>query len=125
MACCAIWNGSSTPRLISRLEGRETFRLRDYPEAWRSVINYGVRQLCGLTGPDLEELQEQLAEAVRAFEPRLTARNLAVRADRERNLITFDIEGELWANPLPEHLHVKTTVDVETGQCLLGDAPHG
>jgi len=66
-----------------------------------------------------------LAEALQVFEPRLNAHNLTIRADLERNLVTFDVEGELWANPLPEHLHLKTTVDLETGQCLLGDSPHG
>lgn len=99
--------------------------LDDYPEAMRSVINFGTRQLCGLTAPNMERLQEELAEALQVFEPRLSARNLTIRADLERNLVTFDVEGELWANPLPEHLHLKTTVDLETGQCLLGDSPHG
>ncbi len=108
-----------------RMEGAESFDLKDYPEAYRSVINYGVRQLCGLTAPDMERLQDELAEAVRIFEPRLTARNLAIRANMERNVVTFELEGELWANPLPEHLHLKTTVDLETGQSMLGDAPHG
>ena len=99
--------------------------LDDFPEAMRSVINFGTRQLCGLTAPNIERLQEELAEALQVFEPRLSARNLTIRADLERNLVTFDVEGELWANPLPEHLHLKTTVDLETGQCLLGDSPHG
>ncbi len=108
-----------------RLEGLESFQLKDYPEAYRSVLNYGVRQLCGLIAPDMERLQEELAEALRIFEPRLSARSLAVHSDKERNQITFEIEGELWVNPLPEHLHLKTTVDLETGECLLGDAPHG
>jgi type VI secretion system protein ImpF len=108
-----------------RLEGLEPFDLKEYPEAFRSVINYGTRQLCGLTAPNMERLQEELAEALQVFEPRLSARNLTIRADLERNLVTFDVEGELWANPLPEHLHLKTTVDLETGQCLLGDSPHG
>ena len=107
------------------IEGMESFQLKDYPEAFRSVINFGTRQLCGLTAPDLERLQEELGEAIQAFEPRLTPRTLAVRADLERNLLTFHVEGELWANPLPEHLHLKTTVDLETGQCLLGDSSHG
>lgn len=99
--------------------------LEDYPEAMRSVINYGIRQLCGLTAPNLDRLQEELAQALAVFEPRLTARNLAIRADVDHNVVTFDIEGELWANPLPEHLHLKTTVDLETGQCLFGDSPYG
>jgi type VI secretion system protein ImpF len=108
-----------------RLEGLEPFDLKEYPEAFRSVINYGTRQLCGLTAPDMERLQEELGEAIQVFEPRLTPQSLTIRADLERNLVTFDVEGELWANPLPEHLHLKTTVDLETGQCLLGDSPHG
>jgi type VI secretion system protein ImpF len=108
-----------------RLDGLESFRLQDYPEAYRSVINFGVRQLCGLTTPNMDRLQEELGEAVRVFEPRLAARNLDIRADKDRNMVTLEINGELWANPLPEQLHVKTTLDLETGQCLLGDAPHG
>src|SRR5947207_2579993 len=94
-----------------RGDGLESFELKDYPDAYRSVINFGARQLCGLTAPDLERLQEELAEAIRVFEPRITPHSLTIHADMERNLITFDVEGELWANPLPEHLHVKTTVE--------------
>jgi type VI secretion system protein ImpF len=107
------------------LEGMETFNLKDYPEAYRSVINFGTRQLCGVMSPNLERLQEEMSEAIQVFEPRITPRSLVIHADMERNMVSFDIAGELWANPLPEHLHVKTTVDLETGQSLLGDAPHG
>ena len=103
----------------------ESFRLKDYQEAYRSVINYGTRQLCGVTAADLQRLQEELSEAIRIFEPRITARSLTIHADVQRNLLTFDVEGDLWAIPLPEHLHVKTTVDLETGQCLMGDSTHG
>jgi len=108
-----------------RGEGFESFQLRDYPYAWQSVINFGTRQLCGLTAPDMNRLREELGEAVRIFEPRLSAGSLVIHADAERNIVTFEITGELWANPLPEQLHVKTMVDLETGQCILGDAPHG
>ena len=107
------------------LEGMESFKLKDYPEAYRSVINFGIRQLCGVMAPNMERLQDEMGEAIQTFEPRITARSLTIHADMERNLITFDVAGELWANPLPEHLHVKTMVDVETGQCVFGDSPHG
>ena len=108
-----------------RLERMESFQLKDYPEAYRSVINYGARQLCGLTAPDMDRLQEELGEAIQVFEPRIIARNLKIHTNIERNIVTFEVEGELWANPLPEHLHLKTTVDLETGQCLFGDSAHG
>ena len=104
--------------------GAEDFDLRDYPEAWRSVINFGARQLCGLTAPDMERLQEELGEAVQMFEPRITSRGLTIHADMAQNVVTFEVVGDLWANPLPEHLHLKSTVDVETGLCLIGDS-HG
>jgi type VI secretion system protein ImpF len=108
-----------------RLEGMESFQLKDYPEAYRSVINYGARQLCGLTAPDMDRLQEELGEVIQVFEPRIIARNLKIYTNIERNIVTFEVEGELWANPLPEHLHLKTTMDLETGQCLFGDSAHG
>src|SRR3954469_18458542 len=43
-----------------RVEGLHSFQLKDYPEAYRSVLNFGARQLCGITAPDLERLQEEL-----------------------------------------------------------------
>src|SRR5262245_51448085 len=90
------------------VEGLETFHLKNYPEAMRSVINYGTRQLFGQTGLDMDKLQEELGEAIRVFEPRISPRSLIIHTNKERNLITFEIDGEMWANPLPEHLHVKT-----------------
>jgi type VI secretion system protein ImpF len=108
-----------------RQEGAESFRLKDYPEVFRSVVNYGIPDLCGQITPHLERLEEELTEAVQAFEPRIIPGSLVIRGKVERNFVTFDVEGDLWALPLPEHLHVKTTVDLETGHTLLGDAPHG
>jgi type VI secretion system protein ImpF len=116
-----LFNSHAYPQL----EGMAPFRLKDYPEACRSVINYGIPELCGVTAPDMDRLQEELSEAVQVFEPRITRRSLNIRGTIERNLVIFDVEGDLWALPLPEHLHLKTTVDLETGHCLLGDAPHG
>ena len=107
------------------VESIDSVPLKNYPDALRSVINFGVRQLCGQTSPNLDELKDEIAEAIRVFEPRISPRSLTIRADVERNFLTFDIEGELWTNQRPEHLHLKTIVDVENGQCLLGDAPHG
>ena len=105
-------------------DGVEAFREK-YPKAYESVINFGIRQLCGVATPDVERLQEELEETIRFFEPRVTSRSLSVRVDADRNIVTVDVEGDLWALPMPEHLHLRTTVDVETGQCQLGDVLHG
>lgn len=106
-------------------EGRKCFRLSDFPEAHRSVINFGTRQLCGLIAPDMEGLEREMTEALRLFEPRIIRNSVAVKATLERNMVIIEIRGDLWANPMPEQLFLKTKVDLETGQCILGDATNG
>jgi type VI secretion system protein ImpF len=106
-------------------EGRRQFKLSDYPEAYRSVINFGTRQLCGMLAPNMDELERELAEAVRLFEPRILNHTLTVKATVERHLVTMEIFGELWANPISEKLFIKTSIDLESGQCSLGDGGHG
>lgn len=107
------------------VEVGDNIDLRHYPEVQRSVLNYGTRQLYGISAPNLEQLEEELTLAIERFEPRIVPRTLEVRATLDRNLISFEIKGDLWANPVPEHLYIKTSVDLETDQCLLGDATHG
>lgn len=101
------------------------FDMESYPEAARSVINFGTRQICGLTAPDMEELERQLLDAIQLFEPRILPDTLAVRASMVNQMIGFEIQGELWANPIPEKLFIKTQIDMESGQTLLGDGADG
>ncbi len=107
------------------VEGRKEFRLSDYPEAQRSVINFGTRQLCGLIAPNMDELERELCEAIQWFEPRIINHTLTIKATIEKNVVSFQMFGELWANPIPEKLFIKTNLDLETGQCNLGDASNG
>jgi type VI secretion system protein ImpF len=100
-------------------------RLSDFPEAERSVINFGTRQLCGLIAPDMDALERELTEALQLFEPRIIRNSLVIKATMERHIIAFEIRGDLWAVPVSEQLFVKTQIDLETGQCLLGDTAHG
>jgi type VI secretion system protein ImpF len=102
-------------------EGQSTFSLEDYPEAFRSVINFGTRHLFGVMTPDMRELERQLTKALYTFEPRILRNSLKIRSQLEGSVIALDVEGELWATPLPEHLHIKTRLDLETGHCSVGD----
>lgn len=103
--------------------------LDDYPHVARSVFNYGIPDLAGamLADVDLDHLERRIREAVLAFEPRLTAQTLrvTVRADgrrMDRRSLVFDIESEMWAQPLPLKLYLKTEVDLETGRLEVMDA---
>jgi type VI secretion system protein ImpF len=106
-------------------EGGGRWRLEDFPEAHRSVINFGTRQISGLLAPHMREIERNLADALRLFEPRILPQTLSVKATMTRNVIGIEVHGELWANPMPEQLHVKTSIDLETGLCQLGDSVHG
>lgn len=96
--------------------------LDDYPEAAQSVINFGIPDLTGaaVSGVDAAELQRELRDAMLAFEPRLTPPTLRVavevRADNmSQRSLTFRIDSEMWAQPLPLNLYLKSEVDLETG----------
>lgn len=106
-------------------EGGKKVRLTDFPEANRSVLNFGTRHLCGLVAPDMQELETQLSEAIQLFEPRILRHTLSVKASIERHLVSFELTGEIWANPIAEKLFLKTQLDMETGNCHLGDGAHG
>lgn len=95
-------------------EGNSPVNIEDFPDALRSVINFGTRHLFGVTSPNLRDLERSLAEALYTFEPRILRNSLKVRVRVEGNMIELDVEGELWANPLPEHLHIKTQLDMES-----------
>jgi type VI secretion system protein ImpF len=106
-------------------EGGQSLPLARFPEAYRSVVNFGVRHLCGLIAPDMEGLEHEMADAIQLFEPRITRNSLTVKALKERHIVGLEIRGELWANPVPEQLFIRTKIDLETGQTLLGDATNG
>ncbi len=117
-------------RDLEMLLNSKSHPLRDdiyeFSLASRSVLNYGIPDLCGATVSAISpsEYEAHVKEAILCFEPRITHKQLSVRIvtplDSENiRTLTFEIEGELWAQPLPDHLFVKTEVDVETGHHKL------
>jgi type VI secretion system protein ImpF len=94
----------------------------EFDEAARSVLNYGIRDVCGLTISDLRggEVESHIKHALECFEPRISRNSLSVRLAstvKPGNVrsLSIEIEGQLWAQPLPDHLFFKTEVDMETG----------
>ncbi|AIF48237.1 type VI secretion system baseplate subunit TssE [Dyella japonica] len=103
--------------------------LEPYPDVARSVLNFGIPDLTGvaLSGIDADALQREIRDAILAFEPRLTGSSLRVtvhaNAGRmDRQSLMFDIESEMWAQPLPLNLYLKTEVDLETGKLAVTES---
>jgi type VI secretion system protein ImpF len=101
-------------------EGDSNFSLHDYPHSVASVINFGTRHLFGVTTPNMKDLERQLLSALYTFEPRIVRDSLKIHSKIEGNLVALEIEGDLWANPMPEHLQIKTKLDIETGYSSVG-----
>jgi type VI secretion system protein ImpF len=94
-----------------------------FPEVQRSVLNYGSPDLAGATvsGTKLELVEKAVREAILRFEPRILANTVDVRAVKDPdemndNALVFVIEGQLWAQPIPLSLFLRTEIDLETGQ---------
>ena len=98
------------------------------PHARRSVINYGLPALAGETASTIEvpDLERAIRQAILDFEPRILPASLRVRALEtagldHHNVIGVEISGQLWAQPLPLEMLLRTEIDLETGQVEVAD----
>ncbi len=97
-----------------------------FDHAARSVLNYGIPEIYGHTASAIEpaELEKLIRQVIETFEPRIASGSLAVRVIMPETSgavrsLTFEISGDLWAHPAPDHLLVETELDLESGHCAL------
>lgn len=102
--------------------------LDDYPLVASSVVNYGTPELSGRALVNLEQnrLERQLRQIILDFEPRILRQTLRINTyvdeqEMSRNAVAFEIEGQLWAQPMPQQLFLKTEVDLEMGDVKIVD----
>jgi type VI secretion system protein ImpF len=109
----------------TRLESGED--LSGAPSVQRSVLNFGVPALSGETASSLDptDLERGVRDAILAYEPRILPASLRVQAIvtdtqlDQHNVISVQIEGQLWAQPVPLELLLRTEVDLETGKAEI------
>ena len=96
-----------------------------FPGVARSVVNFGMPALTGNLRAALErdQVASRIAECIATFEPRLTQVKVIPEVSSAAQMFTvaFRIEAELWGDPVPQHLTMRTEIDVGTGECLLDD----
>jgi type VI secretion system protein ImpF len=108
--------------LLNCVHLEATEDLSAWPLVARSALNYGIPETTGIPVANLnvEMLQKRLRQAILDFEPRLVRNKLSVTVEKHaalmsRNSLVFLIEGEIWAQPLPQSIYVRTEFDLETG----------
>ncbi|CAE6709272.1 type VI secretion system baseplate subunit TssE [Paraburkholderia haematera] len=101
--------------------------LEAFPLAAQSVVNYGMPDFSGQTasGIDIEGVARRMRQAIWDFEPRILRNTVQVRPlafdQSAHNQLIFELEGELWGQPVPERLFLKTELDLEMGEIRVTD----
>ncbi len=118
--------------LFNSTKPSENDDLLQSPHIQRSVLNFGLPALSGRAASslDITELERTIRQAIVDFEPRILPASLEVKALAvesaldHHNVIGVQIRGELWAQPVPLELLVRTEIDLETGRVEIADLAH-
>jgi type VI secretion system protein ImpF len=100
--------------------------LGDVPEVAASVLNFGVMDLAGkpISSLNMGHLEKMIRDCIWTFEPRLMKDSVVVKVDERKNghnELSFVIEAQLWAQPLPIQLFLRTEIDLENGEVKVTD----
>jgi type VI secretion system protein ImpF len=100
--------------------------LERYPEVRRSVINFGLRSQAGrnISSLDPQDVARRIRNSIAFFEPRLSQIRVVPEA-REDVIgvmaLSFLVEAELWGQPVAQHLSLRTSIDIESGDVVVGE----
>ena len=104
--------------------------LGPYPEVQRSVINFGLPSMSGETAASIEigDIEQAIRNAILCYEPRLLPESLKIEVVEDssvldwHNIINIRISAQLWAQPVPLEMLLRTEFDLESGQVQVLDA---
>ena len=102
-----------------------TFDTKTFPNVTRSVLNYGVREVAGeySTSDRAEKIRKSILKAIELHEPRIILGSTVVELRTEESAgetqIAFDIHADMWAQPVPLELYLRSKVDVTSGEVTL------
>ena len=96
-----------------------------YPHASRSVLNFGVREVAGAFSnrERAELIRTMIARAIENYEPRIVRETLVVKLRKNETgaatQINYDIAADMWAQPVPMELYLRSQVDLASGELSL------
>ena len=114
--------------LLNCVSSSANMDLSEYPEVEKSTLNYGILDLSGISSLTLstKHIERELTKSIKHYEPRIIPRSLKLKVSLAKeqmssNTLTFEISGDLWAQPLPLQLFLKTEYDIENGNVTLSN----
>lgn len=112
--------------LLNALNLEMNADLARFPRVRSSVLNYGMRSLAGRSAAAVDPIETAagIEEAIRRFEPRLRKVRVSpeTRGDGiEAHQLSFRIDAELWGQPVPQQLVLRTRIETDTGNVTVND----
>ena len=110
----------NTNNIVSMIDDPEAV-----PNVVNSVLNYGVSEVAGefSTTERAERIRRSILVAIRQHEPRIVpgSADVELRAEEEAGemTISFDIRADMWAQPVPMELYLRSHVDLTSGEVSL------
>jgi type VI secretion system protein ImpF len=113
--------------LLNSVHLAATEDLSECPLVARSVLNFGVPSFAGESFEQLgiAATETAIRQAILQFEPRLLPNSIKVKLAQEsmrgdtHNTIAVEIDAELWCQPLPLQMFLRTELDLEIGAARI------
>lgn len=99
--------------------------LEAFPHVAKSVLNYGTNELTGRTvaGLSANEIEERIRQVVLFFEPRIMPASLVLEVSKtgymDGRALAFDLHCDIWGQPAPEHLVIRSIIDLQDGHVAV------
>ena len=114
--------------LFNTIQLASSCNLAGYPEIQSSVLNFGIMDINSIssTVKSALEVEYALRQAILKFEPRILPDSLTVQVlsfnkiDCKRR-IDFQIEGQVWAQPMPQQVLLRTEIDLMANNIKLSN----
>jgi len=93
----------------------------EFPFAAASTLNYGITDIAGKKAAEARayELERMIHQAIERFEPRIVKGSLDVKlsttVEGTHSRILFNIHAEIWAQPVPVEVFMRTELDLASG----------
>lgn len=108
--------------LLNTQNGARVIDEDEHPAVARSVLNFGLREVTGefTAKQKMREIRESIRQAIHNFEPRIIDGTVDVRLvdseDTSQMTIALEIRADMWAQPMPLELYLRSKVDLTTGE---------
>ncbi len=108
--------------LLNTTNTESSFDATALPNVAKSVINYGLREVSGefTTEERAEKIRRSIQQAISTYEPRIIKGTVDVMLNPDGAgsdmMVALIIRADMWAQPLPLELYLRSQVDVTTGE---------